>query len=124
MLKISCFAKSYYRNQKLKNFFIDNRLTDTNNNKKLSKKFYSNTAIINEIKNIPSKIEITKPIVYIAKSNNIIFNLSTEEFFYEYQNIKKPILFLYQNDTNVVIGKHQNPWKECKITNMHQNNVK
>ena len=68
--------------------------------------------------------EINKPTIYIAKSNNIVFNLSTEEFFYECQNIKKPILFLYQNDTNVVIGKHQNPWKECKITNMKENNVK
>jgi lipoate-protein ligase A len=61
--------------------------------------------------------------IYIAKSNNIIFNLSTEEIFYEHQNIDKPILFLYQNDKNVVIGKHQNPWKECHITLMEQENI-
>jgi lipoate-protein ligase A len=56
--------------------------------------------------------------IYIAKSNNIIYNLCTEEYFYEHNNIDKPILFLYQNDQNVVIGKHQNPWKECNINNM------
>jgi lipoate-protein ligase A len=61
--------------------------------------------------------------IYIAKSNNIVFNLSTEEFFYEHQNIDKPVLFLYQNDKNVVIGKHQNPWKECHITLMEQENI-
>lgn len=63
------------------------------------------------------------PTIYIARSNNIVFNLSTEEFFYEHQNIEKPILFLYQNDKNVVIGKHQNPWKECHINLMEKDNI-
>lgn len=61
--------------------------------------------------------------IYIAKSNNIIYNLCTEEYFYEHNNIDKPILFLYQNDKNVVIGKHQNPWKECNINQMEQEKI-
>ena len=61
---------------------------------------------------------VPKANIYIAKSNNIIYNLCTEEYFYEHNNVDIPILFLYQNDKNVVIGKHQNPWKECNINNM------
>jgi lipoate-protein ligase A len=63
------------------------------------------------------------PTIYIARSNNIIYNLSTEEYFYEHRNVDKPILFLYQNDKNVVIGKHQNPWKECHITQMERDSI-
>jgi len=118
---------SFYTNQ-IKNYFknnSNNRSDFTNKTpiiNNFNKSFNSSADAGNTEK--PNIVQITKPTVYIGKSNNIIFNLSTEEFFYEFQNIKKPILFLWQNDTNVVIGKHQNPWKECKITNMNQNNVK
>ncbi len=61
--------------------------------------------------------------IYIANSNNIIYNLCTEEYFYEHNNVDKPILFLYQNDKNVVIGKHQNPWKECNIKQMEEQKI-
>jgi lipoate-protein ligase A len=64
-----------------------------------------------------------KASVFITKSTNIVFNLSTEEFLYEHNNIDKPILLLYQNDKNVVIGKHQNPWKECNINLMNDESV-
>lgn len=134
MLKNFVILQNFYKpkNQSLqklqiKSFLINNTsksINDKNNlilNKISKKPFNSLANTENSVK--PEIIEITKPTVYTAKSNNIIFNLSTEELFYEFQNIKKPILFLWQNDTNVVIGKHQNPWKECKITNMHQNKV-
>ena len=65
----------------------------------------------------------TKASIYISKSNNIVFNLSTEEYLYEHNEISRPVLFLYQNDRNVVIGKHQNPWKECNVKLMEEENV-
>jgi lipoate-protein ligase A len=65
----------------------------------------------------------TKPTVLITSSNNIVFNLSTEEYLYEHQNIEKPVLLLYQNDKNIVIGKHQNPWKECNFLQMENDNI-
>jgi lipoate-protein ligase A len=61
--------------------------------------------------------------IIISKSINTIFNLSVEEFYYEQHSITKPILFLYQNDTNVVIGRHQNPWKECNLKLMEKTNT-
>jgi lipoate-protein ligase A len=65
----------------------------------------------------------SKALIYLMNSNNIVFNLSTEEFFYEHKNITKPVLLLYQNDKNVVIGKHQNPWKECNINLMQDESI-
>jgi lipoate-protein ligase A len=70
-----------------------------------------------------SNLNSTKASIYHHKSNNIVFNLAIEEFFYEHNNIDKPILLFFQNDKNVVIGKHQNPWKECNITLMEDENV-
>ena len=28
---------------------------------------------------------------------------------------KAPLLLLYRNSKTIVIGKHQNPWKECHV---------
>jgi len=122
--------RNYFLNRlESKSFFNKNNSKNQNNNNnyfqnKSSNKAFNSRANADTSQKPANIVEINKPTVYIAKSNNIIFNLSTEELFYEFQNIKKPILFLWQNDTNVVIGKHQNPWKECKITNMLQNKVK
>lgn len=64
-----------------------------------------------------------KATIMYSKSTNIVYNLTTEEFFYEHQNIDTPVLLFYQNDRNVVFGKHQNPWKECNLNLMEQDNV-
>jgi lipoate-protein ligase A len=70
-----------------------------------------------------SQASNSKASIYVTKSTNIVFNLSTEEFFYEHNDITKPTLLLYQNDRNVVIGKHQNPWKECNINLMEEEKI-
>jgi len=48
-----------------------------------------------------------------SDSNDINFNLATEEYLFEHCNIINPVLFLYRNTKTIIIGKHQNPWKEC-----------
>ena len=42
-------------------------------------------------------------------------NLAIEE--YLMQNVKEDecILYLWQNENTIVIGRNQNPWKECKV---------
>jgi lipoate-protein ligase A len=53
--------------------------------------------------------------IVISNSFNPIFNLSLEEALVSLSNPKDRVLFLWQNDRTVVIGRNQNPWKECNI---------
>jgi len=53
--------------------------------------------------------------VYISKSNNPYFNLAFEEYLVHHADSDGQILFLWQNQNTVVIGRNQNPWKECDL---------
>jgi lipoate-protein ligase A len=86
----------------------------------ITSKIKPNKTFFSIISKLMSKTVSKKAKVYIAKSNNIIYNLCTEEYFYEHNNVEIPTLYLYQNDRNVVIGKHQNPWKECNLNTMEE----
>eukprot|EP00826_Nyctotherus_ovalis_P034465 TRINITY_DN2879_c0_g2_i12.p1 TRINITY_DN2879_c0_g2~~TRINITY_DN2879_c0_g2_i12.p1 ORF type:complete len:373 (-),score=79.60 TRINITY_DN2879_c0_g2_i12:66-1184(-) len=61
--------------------------------------------------------------VVTSTSNDIIFNLATEEYLFEKSKVLHPILFLWRNDKTIVIGKHQNPWKECRTKEMERDGV-
>lgn len=51
-----------------------------------------------------------------SDSVNPYYNLALEEFLFN--NLKKGevIFYLWQNENTVVIGKNQNPWKECNVS--------
>ncbi len=53
--------------------------------------------------------------VYISHSGNPYFNLAFEEYLVRHHNPKDQILFLWQNQNTAVIGRNQNPWKECNL---------
>ena len=56
-----------------------------------------------------------KPLkIYISSSNDVYHNLALEE--YIITQSKEDILLFYINSEAVVIGKHQNPWKEVDLT--------
>ena len=61
--------------------------------------------------------------IVTSNSTNIIFNLAVEEYLFEKSKVLNPMLFLWRNDKTIVIGKHQNPWKECRIKDMQQDGV-
>jgi len=62
--------------------------------------------------------------ILLSSADDIHFNLATEEYLYEHSDLKYPTLFLWKNDKTVVIGRHQNPWKECFLQEMYKDNVK
>ena len=61
--------------------------------------------------------------VITAESNDILFNLATEEYIFEHCEVQNPILFLWRNSPTIIIGKHQNPWKECHVQKLEADGV-
>ena len=61
--------------------------------------------------------------VMISESNDIMLNLAAEEFIFEHLDVVNPLLFLYRNKPTIIIGKHQNPWKECHVHKLEQDGV-
>lgn len=51
----------------------------------------------------------------ITKETNPYKNLALEEMLFYMVGEKECILYLWQNEKTVVIGRNQNPWKECRV---------
>jgi len=51
-------------------------------------------------------------------------NLALEEYFFLNLEKNEVILFLWQNKDTVVIGRNQNPWSECNLTLMEEDNIR
>lgn len=58
---------------------------------------------------------ITNLKIYEGDSFNPHYNLAVEEYLLENVKSDTCILYLWQNENTVVIGRNQNPWKECKV---------
>ncbi|MFC0179169.1 lipoate--protein ligase [Thorsellia kenyensis] len=59
----------------------------------------------------------------ISESYDPWFNLAVEETIFKSITSQK-ILFLWRNQNTVVIGRGQNPWKECNTKKMEEDGIK
>lgn len=57
--------------------------------------------------------------VYLSNTYNPYFNLAFEEYLVRCHNQGDQVLFLWQNQNTVVIGRNQNPWKECNLEELN-----
>ena len=53
------------------------------------------------------------PAVFLSESRNPAVNLAIEEVLLSQVQPGVQLLFLYENDSSVIIGRFQNPWREC-----------
>ncbi len=51
-------------------------------------------------------------------------NLALEEYFLTRLPLGEATLFLWQNKDTVVIGRNQNPWSECNLPLMQEDNIR
>ena len=60
--------------------------------------------------------------IYLYESNSVdpYLNLAIEQYLMETVEEDACILFLWQNQNTVVIGKNQNAWKECRTTLLNE----
>jgi len=58
-----------------------------------------------------------------SKSTDVYRNLAVEEWLLDHAAERGPILFLCINSPCVVIGKNQNPWRECRLSLMEKENA-
>lgn len=61
--------------------------------------------------------------VFYSQSTNPWFNLAIEDALFRTMPTDQKVLFLWRNDNTVVIGRAQNPWKECNTAKMTQDGI-
>jgi len=61
--------------------------------------------------------------VLVSQTTDPFFNIATEEWLFRTGDISVPTLYLWRNEPTVVIGRCQNPWKECNIQKMKAEGV-
>lgn len=64
-----------------------------------------------------------KLVVYRTDCTNPYINLATEEYLTMNAKEDEMCLFLWQNAHTIVIGRNQNPWRECNVEKIKEDKV-
>ncbi len=67
---------------------------------------------------------MSKTRILLSDSTDPWFNLAVEDTIFRSMPADQRVLFLWRNADTVVIGRAQNPWRECKTDRMEQDKVK
>jgi lipoate-protein ligase A len=62
--------------------------------------------------------------VFLSSTFDPYLNLAMEDWLFRDMDPSYRILYLWRNADTVVIGRHQNPWKECRLSEMEKDGVK
>jgi lipoate-protein ligase A len=65
-----------------------------------------------------------KASLVLGDGYNPWYNLAVEEYILNNLEENEIILYLWQNDNTVVIGRNQNAWQECKVGDLEDNGGK
>ncbi len=71
---------------------------------------------------MPFTLQIKTKLI-TSKNYNPYENLALEEYLLENIQDNEVILYLWQNQNTIVIGKNQNPWKECRVSVVEKDQV-
>lgn len=68
---------------------------------------------------------VVEMLMLIVESQNldVYHNLALEEYLMDHVQDRGPILFLWRSECAVVMGKNQNPWRECRLDLMEKEGV-
>jgi len=58
-----------------------------------------------------------------SEERDIVFHFAAEEFFMNSAKVTAPLMYLWRPDPVVTIGRHQNPWKECRLAQLEEDGV-
>ncbi|XP_023236920.1 lipoyltransferase 1, mitochondrial-like [Centruroides sculpturatus] len=73
-----------------------------------------------------SYVDFLSGTVIFSKSRDIYRNLSFEDWIYskiDFKNKHPGLLLMWWNRPAVIIGRHQNPWVECDLKVLEENNI-
>lgn len=62
--------------------------------------------------------------IFLSDTFDPWFNLATEDWIFNDMDARTQILYLWRNQNTVVIGRFQNPWRECHTAKMEQDGIK
>ena len=62
--------------------------------------------------------------ILLSDSYDPYFNLAVEDAIFQNMEADRKVLFLWRNADTVVIGKGQNPWRECNTARMESDGIK
>lgn len=66
---------------------------------------------------------MTKFRILLSDSFDPYFNVAIEQWLFSTLESDSQVLFLWRNHNTVVIGRSQNPWLECNLTKMQEDEV-
>eukprot|EP01116_Phalansterium_solitarium_P016284 TRINITY_DN3763_c0_g1_i5.p1 TRINITY_DN3763_c0_g1~~TRINITY_DN3763_c0_g1_i5.p1 ORF type:complete len:368 (-),score=31.46 TRINITY_DN3763_c0_g1_i5:1281-2384(-) len=61
--------------------------------------------------------------VFRSATHDPLFNIATEDWIFNEGDLTKQTLYLWRNNPTVVIGRNQNPFKECHLAKMDEEGV-